>query len=275
MSWPLAVSSIAWKPEQEAAMLPLLRAEGVSGIEVAPTKLWPDWQGMSPASAAEHRRRYADLGFATPAMQAILFGIKGVAVFQGPEAQQVFLDHLARVCDAAGEMGVQALVYGAPATRDPGALAEDAAWAIALDFFARAGAIAAARGTALCFEANPAGYNCRFGTTAAFAARLVAAVGHPGFRQHLDAAQIGMMAEDPAEAVAVAAPGTIHYHASEPNLGPFDAPVSPHAALAAALGQAGYGGWISLEMRETADPLTDVPAAARAVKTLYPIRETA
>lgn len=272
-SWPLAVSAIAWQLDHEAALLPAMAKAGVTGIEIAPTKLWPNWAGMHAQSAAEQRRRYADHGFSLPSMQAILFGIAGAAVFQGHGPQQVFLDHLARVCDIADVLGVKALVYGAPATRDPGPLSDADAWPIAVDFFRRAGEIAADRGMALCFEANPTAYNCRFGTTAVFAAKLVEAVDHPGFRQHLDAGQIGMMAENVTEAVHAAAPVLAHFHASEPNLGPFAEPVSPHAELAKALAAVDYQGWVSLEMRETASPVDDILTAIAAVKSAYPIKD--
>lgn len=77
----LAVSNIAWQPADQAAILPLLRDRGVTGIEVAPTKLWPDWQGATPAAAAAYRERLADQGFAVPALQAILFGKPDCTLF--------------------------------------------------------------------------------------------------------------------------------------------------------------------------------------------------
>ena len=37
----LAVSSIAWEPEEDESVAETLMELGVEGVEVAPTKIWP------------------------------------------------------------------------------------------------------------------------------------------------------------------------------------------------------------------------------------------
>ena len=73
MTLPLCISNIAWKTHDDPAVLASLRDAGVRGIEVAPTKIWPKWQGAGAAAATAYRRRMDDAGFALPALQAILF----------------------------------------------------------------------------------------------------------------------------------------------------------------------------------------------------------
>ena len=48
----LAVSNIAWDDVEQSAILAQLPALGVAGVEIAPTKLWPDWLGADPVAAA-------------------------------------------------------------------------------------------------------------------------------------------------------------------------------------------------------------------------------
>ena len=64
----LAVSNIAWDAPEQAAVLDLLGSRAVRGIELAPTKLWPEWRGASPEAArtarAELADRFADTPFA-------------------------------------------------------------------------------------------------------------------------------------------------------------------------------------------------------------------
>ena len=68
-----AVSNIAWTSHDDPAIFALLQKYGVAGIEIAPSKIWPQWIGASQASAAEYRKRLADRGFCVPAMQSIHF----------------------------------------------------------------------------------------------------------------------------------------------------------------------------------------------------------
>lgn len=51
------------------------------GLEVAPTKIWPDCYGASYRAAQDVRRRLEIDGFVVPALQAILFGKADFQVF--------------------------------------------------------------------------------------------------------------------------------------------------------------------------------------------------
>ena len=48
----LAVSNIAWPAEHDSAAYALLREAGVTGLEVAPTRFWPGWEGASTTAMA-------------------------------------------------------------------------------------------------------------------------------------------------------------------------------------------------------------------------------
>jgi sugar phosphate isomerase/epimerase len=246
-----AFSNIAWTPHDAPGVFALLRSHGVAGIEVAPTKVWPDWRGATPAAAAEYRRRLDGEGFAVPALQAVLFGKPGARLFDA--TGEAALDaHLADVAALAGALGAKVVVLGAPGQRDRGALAPDAAHAHAAGFFRRVAPAFADRGACLCVEPNPPRYGCNFVTTSAEGARLVRDVGHPGFGLHLDAAGMFLVGERLADAWDEVGALVRHYHISEPDLGGFTAPQVPHADNLRLLRERGYGGWCSVEMREPA-----------------------
>ena len=46
----VAVSNIAWPAELDAEAYALLAGMGVEGIEIAPTRVWPGWSGISAGS---------------------------------------------------------------------------------------------------------------------------------------------------------------------------------------------------------------------------------
>jgi sugar phosphate isomerase/epimerase len=246
----LAVSNIAWSTVDDPEVLATLREAGVTGIEIAPTKVWTDWEGANPAAADKLGRRLAEHGFAVPALQAILFGKPGLTVFGAADRQQALVDHVRHVADLAAALGSHAMVFGAPRNRDRGDLDAEAAFAIAAEVFARIGTECAQRGTALCLEPNPPRYGCNFVTGAEEGRRLVEAVKSPGFRLHLDAAGMHLAGDDGPASISRSAGVLCHFHASEPDLGDFSTPAVDHAALGRALAGSAYSGWVSIEMRQ-------------------------
>ena len=116
-----------------------LRDAGFTGIEVAPTRVWPGWEGAVPAAAARLRTMFSGEGFTVPAIQAILFGAGDVALF-GDHGQRARLrDHLLRAADLAAALGAGVMVFGAPSARRRGSLPPAEAMAAAADFLAAAG----------------------------------------------------------------------------------------------------------------------------------------
>ena len=98
---------------------------------------------------------------------------------------------------------------------------------------------------------------------------MVRAVDHPGLRLHLDTGCVLLGGGAIAEAVRAGAPWLAHFHAAEPQLGFFGAPVADHVAAAEALIGAGYTGWVSIEMREAAEWAADLPRALAWVQETY------
>lgn len=265
----LSVSNIAWDPEEDAEVLALLAKRGVAGVEVAPSKLWPDWRGATPAAAREAARRFADQGFAVPALQAILFGRPELKVFGDDAGQAALLDHLERVAELAAGLGAKALVFGSPKNRDPGDLPPEEAFKRGVEVFRRIGERFAPHGVNLCLEPNPGVYACRFMTSYRDVQRMVAEVGHESVCIHLDVACIELEGDDPVEAVQGCAGGIAHFHATEPNLGDFDAPRMRHAEVGRALREADYDGWVSIEMRRPEDPIASIEQAVSFVQERY------
>lgn len=265
----LSVSNIAWDESETGAVLDLLGSLGVGGIEIAPTKYWPDWQGASPAAAKAVRRDLEGRGFAIPALQAILFGRPDMAVFGDDASQAALLDHLERVAAIADAFGAKVLVFGSPKNRDPGALDQEQAFEKGAVFFRRAGERCAPYDVRLCLEPNPKKYECRFMTSWRDIARMVELVDHGHVGIHLDAACIALEGDDPVEAVTQCAGAICHFHATEPDLGDFSSPAMPHDQLGAALKNGHYDNWVSIEMRRSETPLQSLKTAVLQVKKSY------
>lgn len=265
----LAVSNIAWDASEDAAVLELCARLGVTGVEVAPTRLWPDFRGATPEAAAEQRAWFRERGFEVPALQSLLFGRPELRLFGEPEVQAQLLAHLTNVAELGRGLGARALVFGSPKNRDRGNLSPEQAKDAAAELLSRVGAACAERGVALCLEPNPGVYACNFLTHWYEVAELVERVASPGLAVHLDAACIALEGDDPCEAVRRSAGRIAHFHVTEPNLQDFTAPSLDHAAIGRSLREAGYAGWLSIEMRRSQDPLRSVERAVSFVLQHY------
>jgi sugar phosphate isomerase/epimerase len=267
----LAVSNIAWPREQDAAVADALADLGVTGVEVAPTKLWPDPLAATAADVAACRAFWNTRRIEVVAAQALLFGRPELTLFDSADTRARTLAYLERVIQLCAGLGAGALVFGSPKNRRVGATPRPDAWAIAAQFFGDLAAVAARAGTCVVIEANPSDYGADFVTRAGEAVELVKAVGHSGFRLHLDTGCMALAADPIRETFEIARPFLRHVHVSEPNLEPpGSSGTVDHTAFAAELRRHRYAGWVSLEMREPKSfTLDGLAAAVRWVKERY------
>lgn len=265
----IAFSNLAFPAEEAATLLPRLASAGLKGVEVAPTRLAP-WADLTPSMLAEHRAMLEGMGLSVPSLQAILFGAEGVALLGARDAFDRMLDHLRRVAAAASVLGAGVAVFGSPRQRSRGELTAEEAFPLGRDRFREAAELCWSEARlVLGLEPVPATYGGDFLASWQECLAMVQAVDHPGLRLHLDTGCVKLGGGDIAAAVAAGAPWLAHFHTAEPQLGEFAAPAMDHAAASRALATAGYGGWISIEMRQVDGWADAVPTALRFVKDCY------
>lgn len=261
----LAVSNIAWSSAEDDRLAELLRREGVTAIEIAPTT-WRERPLEAPAAdVTALRRSWNERGIDIVSLQSLLFGRPDLQLFATGESRAAMLDHLRRTIDFAAKLGARALVFGSPKNRLRGDVGVAEATSIASDFLRQAGEYAHACGTVLCIEANPPQYGCDFITTTAEAVELCRLVDHPGVGVNGDLGGMTLSQEDVATSIELAAPVLAHFHVSEPHLAETGTAGADHAGAALALRHAAYDGWISIEMRAAGDG-ENVAAVTRAIR---------
>lgn len=261
----LAVSNIAWNRHDDHNVMTLLLKYGVNGIEVAPSKVWPEWQGAEYNSACEYRRKLADNGFCIPAMQALLFGKKHFRVFDRTTHPE-FLTHMKLVAEIAEGLGVKTLVFGSPGNRRRGGLGFTQAIDDAARFFRQAGKICFDHGAVLAIEPNPAEYRCDFINNINDARVLVAASDCPGVKLHIDRGAMIMNGESMTQICGNGSPDWVHYHISEPDLANVGNSSGDLTADIRTLKQTGYDGWMSIEMRSAEPEYEMLERALTAVR---------
>lgn len=277
------MSNIAWAPEERLAAYECLAAAGLTGLEIAPRLFFhaaEDPFRPDPVSARTALAEIAAAGLALVSMQSLLFGVAGARLFGPPEARAAFRAGMIRAIDLAERFAIPNLVFGAPTQRRvPEGLAREAALAEAAALFAELGARAAAAGTHLAIEANPAAYGTNFLTSLAEAEAFVALVDHPAVMLNLDLGEMhmnGSLATLPQRLPRLAA-RLGHVHVSEPELAPAPADAAALAEVLRGLAAAGYGAAVSIEMKRPQGGLAEVghmaerlAAAARAAAAPIP-----
>lgn len=241
--YKLSASNIGWDKKDDPRVIARMKELGYQGLEIAPTRLFPD-------TPYAHRNMAAMLGialrrefdFSVPSMQSIWFGVEG-NIF-APEAQQDLLETTNCAFKFAHAMGCHSLVFGCPRARN---IPEGRTEAEAREFFRKAAMIADSYHSQLAMEANPPIYHTNFLNTTRQAIDFVRSMNAPGLSVNLDIGTMVYNGEDLAD-FADDLDIVSHIHISEPYLAPIqERPM--HRQLAEILQKKNYSGFVSVEMK--------------------------
>lgn len=244
----LSISNIAWAAENDNVIYALMKQYGYSGLEIAPTRIFPeapyDKLETAVAWAEALKRQY---GFSIPSMQSIWYG-RRERIFGIPEERQVLIEYTKRAVDLAEVIGCKNLVLGCPRNRN---VPDGANTSVEISFFKEIGDYAARKGTVIGMEANPAIYHTNYINDTASALELIDRVGSKGFRLNLD---VGTMiyGKETIEVLVGKVHMIHHVHISEPGLKPIEQRTL-HSELRRLLTDEGYQGAVSIEMGKVDD----------------------
>lgn len=239
----LSISNIAWDNEHNELVYGWMQQYGYTGLEIAPTKIFPESPYDHLQEAAQWSKELGEkYGFCIPSMQSIWFG-RQEKLFGTGEERSVLLEYSKKAVDFAAAIGCGNLVFGCPRNRQkPDEVGEE----IALEFFYTLGEYAKERGTVIGMEANPPMYQTNYINDTPSALALIQKVNSRGFLLNLD---VGTMISN-GESVDLLE-GKVscinHVHISEPGLKPIEQRTL-HSQLLKRLEQEQYQGFVSIEM---------------------------
>jgi len=241
----LAVSNIAWSPRDRLAAYGVLERHGIAGLEIAPGLFLDgadDPFRPDTATLARARSEIADAGLRLVSMQSLLFGVGGAALFGPPEAQGRLRYGMLRAIGLAETLEIPNLVFGSPKQRViPDGMSAARAQDEAAELFGVLGDAAAAAGTRIAVEFNPAAYGTNFPNEAdgSLGVTLNFDIGAMHMNAGFD--RIDTLIPDAIDCIS-------HVHVSEPNLAPAPARGEDARHVFEVLRAAGYAAWVSLEM---------------------------
>lgn len=259
----LSISHIGWQAENDKAVYDQMKKYGYSGLEIAPTRIFPE-QPYDQLTAAGKwvTALWAEHGFSVPSMQSIWFG-RQEKVFGTKAERRILLDYTKKSIDFAEVIGCKNLVFGCPRNRN---LPEGADSSVAVDFFRELGDYALRHNTVIGMEANPPIYHTNYINDTLSALALIQSVDSDGFRLNLD---IGTMIQNGEEADILI--GNVHLinhvHLSEPGLKMIEER-ELHKKIKRILVAENYRGFVSIEMGKT-DDLCNIEMVLKYGKEIF------
>lgn len=246
----LSISNIGWTVESDLEVYNLMKKYGYSGLEIAPTRIFPVDPYLDLKAAKKWSEEvYDEHGFKISSMQSIWFG-RQESIFGTEEERTVLIEYTKKAIDFAVAIGCKNLVFGCPRNRN---LPEGVDKQIAIGFFKELGDYAYDSGTVIGMEANPPIYNTNYINDTISALELVKTVDSKGFLLNLD---VGTMVQNNEYANELKGNVSLinHVHISEPGLKPVEERTL-HLELAEALKTENYDNYISIEMGKQDDIL--------------------
>ncbi len=258
----LSISNIAWQKEEDYQVYTLMQQYGFQGLEIAPTRIFPD-QPYSDLSRAKKwsQELFENEGFQISSMQSIWYG-REENLFRSSEERQSLLNYTKKAIDFAEAIGCGNLVFGCPRNRN---LDDPSLEASAIPFFRELGDYAAEHHTVLAMEANPTIYHTNYVNDTKSAIELVQKVNSKGFRVNLD---VGTMIQNQETCQLLGDHVDVinHVHISEPYLA-FIEERALHKELLLLMKKEQYNGYISIEMGRQ-EKLQDIERAMKYLKDL-------
>ena len=263
MGYKLAISNIAWSAENDAAAYDLMHRFGFVGLEIAPTRIFPN----NPYTMLEQAGAWSrDLEkrhqFCVPSMQSIWYG-RSENLFVSQADRDALADYTFQAIGFAKACGIRNLVFGCPRNRN---MPEGADIADAIGFFKRIAGEAQKKGCVIALEANPVMYHTNFINTTQDALKMLEMIDHPALMLNLDLGTVIANDED-LQVIASSVHRIHHVHISEPGLKPIQQRAL-HRKLADLLKNGHYQGFVSIEMGRL-ESLSDIEDCMRYIRSIF------
>ena len=245
----LSISNIAWSAERDTEMYLFLQNIGVQGLEIAPTRIFP----QNPYNYLPEAKEWADklkneYNLEVSSMQSIWYG-HTEKIFGTSKERKILIDYTKKAIDFAEIIGCRNLVFGNPKNRDT----EDVESVLpnAIDFFKEIGDYAYEHNTVIALEANPIIYNTHFINYTEQAVEMAYKTNSKGIKVNVDLGTIISNEED-INYLKLIPEYINHVHISEPFLNLIEKRIL-HQQLFSILKELEYSRYVSIEMGNKGD----------------------
>jgi sugar phosphate isomerase/epimerase len=255
-----SISNIAWGAEHDEIMYAYLKNIGIQGLEIAPTRVFPEDPYDKLSEAKEWAIRLKeDYALEISSMQSIWYG-RSENIFNSDSDRKSLIEYTKKAILFAETVHCKNIVFGCPHNRDTDDVIGN--YSIAIDFFKETGDFAASHDTIIALEPNPPIYNTRFINTTAQAFEFAGRCNNSGLKVNVDLGTI-ICNQEPLNILQQNASLINHVHISEPGLACINWG-NLHQELFYVLQSIGYKYFVSIEMKN----LNNISTVKDVVKTL-------
>ena len=243
MGLKYSISNIAWGKDADEKMYEFLKQNHVQGIEIAPTRIFPE----NPYNKLDEAKKYSDFllknyELSISSIQSIWYGITYKMFGPDNEREKLF-DYTLKAIQFAAVIGAKNIVFGCPKNRR---ITDSSNYPEAVAFFKRLGDYAKDIGVTVGMEANPDIYGTNFINTTEDALTLIKDVNSEGFKLNLDIGTV-IHNNECLDWINKYSSLINHVHISEPFLKKIISR-NLHKELIASLVDNQFDGYVSIEM---------------------------
>lgn len=240
----LSISNIAWTSKYDSEMYQFLQQNKFEGLEIAPTRIFPD----NPYDRLEEAKEFAGMlkqkyNLEISSMQSIWYG-RTENIFASDADRKSLLDYTKKAILFSEVIGCHNLVFGNPKNRN---MPDRKFMDIAVSFFSEIGEYAKNHNTVIALEPNPPFYNTNFINTTSESFEFCKMIDNKGLRVNVDLGTSINYGED-MSFINKNIDLVNHIHISEPMLA-----VIKKRKLHKALNNLNYDRYISIEMKDCGD----------------------
>ncbi|WP_339891970.1 TIM barrel protein [uncultured Alteromonas sp.] len=114
----LSVSNLGWPSQETEWCIEKLLQNGITGVEIAPLKVFNSWEEASSHDAINKVKTYfREHKLTVSSFQAITFGAHDLALLGNEKEKSNFLQHLEKVASLLSSLEGECAVFGSPGLR--------------------------------------------------------------------------------------------------------------------------------------------------------------
>ena len=246
----ISVSNIAWGKESLIYFLNYIRKLGCSGVEIAPSIIWPEPIKSSKSERTSFINSIKKADLELVGFHSLLFHRPDLQLFLNKDARNATKNYIYELISLCSELGGKQLIFGSPKNRALHGKDYNECVKQATDVFFQIAEFGKKEKTFFCIE--PLGSNeTEFIKSLDEGGKMVAQISHPNFKLHLDSKAIFSTKEDPAEIVKKYGKFLQHVHVGDQNLLEPGTINKDHYKIGKALRNINYSKYISIEMRKS------------------------
>tara|TARA_A200000113_G_scaffold211191_1_gene211684 strand:+ start:850 stop:1659 length:810 start_codon:yes stop_codon:yes gene_type:complete len=240
----LSVSNLAWPVSENDWCLSTLSNNGISGVEIAPLKVFNSWESITTNDISKSKEKFASYGLEVSSFQAITFGTEGLALLGATDAKKRFYKHLEKVAWLLAEFETKIAVFGSPALRkqssfNSGELEE---------IFMSINEVFARQNVTLAWETVPSYYGCNVLNTLKTSNEFLSNPLLTNICRHFDTGCQYLSGDLNDNQFIKFLSKSKHLHVSEVDLADFSEPSKYNLEIADTVSQIYHGEWCVLEM---------------------------